>query len=250
MVQERQGETNKMRTLRIAVAITLFSVVCAFAQSGEEKTDSPEIVVNPDFATMGTVFYVDDPAHNDQVTFKSSAPLEDIVGTTNTITGYLVFDPANPTKGGRGELSVPVASIETGIPMRDGHMQGKGWLDAEAYPNITLTITDVKDVKEVKTSDAFQTYDVTLVGDFSIKGTSKSMKIPGRVTYLKESEETKKKMQGNLLAARATFDLKLADFGITGPEGAGLIGTKVGESVSIEVNLMGTTVKPESKSKS
>lgn len=238
-----------MRPIRITLAIALLSAISAFGQSDTGTMAPPEIKVNPEFAKMGTVFYVDDPAHRDWVTFKSSAPLEDIVGTTNMITGYLVFDHANPTAGGRAELSVPVASIKTGIPMRDGHLQSKGWLDAETYPDIKLTITNVKDVKEVKVSDGFQTYDVMLVGDFSIKGKSKTMEIPGRVTYLKQSEETMKKMDGDLLAARATFDITLADFGITGPEGAGLIGTKVGEKVTIDVSVMGTTVRPGTKPK-
>lgn len=239
-----------MKSIRIALSVVLLSAMTAFGQSDMDKVDRPEIMVNSEFAKMGTVFYVNDLRHRDWVTFKSYAPLEDMVGTSSVIAGYLVFDPANPTKGGRGEINVPVASIATGIPMRDGHMQSAGWLDAEQYPNITLTITDVKDVKEVKASDAFQTYDLVLVGDFMIKGASKAMEIPGRVTYLKESDETKKKMPGDLLAARATFDLTLADFGITGPEGMGIIGSKVGESVTIDVSIMGTTVKPETKEKS
>lgn len=239
-----------MKAIRIALGIALLSAVTAFGQSDMGKMDSPEIKVNPEFAKVGTVFYVNDQRNRDWVTFKSYAPLEDIVGTSTEIYGYLVFDPANPTSGGRGEISVPVASIETGIPMRDGHMQGAAWLDAENYPELTLTITNVKDVEEVKSSDAYQTYDVVLVGDFTIKGNSRTMEIPGRVTYLKESEETQRKMPGDLLAARASFDLTLADFDVTGPEGAGLIGSKVGEKVTIDVSLMGTTVKPQKKEKS
>jgi polyisoprenoid-binding protein YceI len=239
-----------MRITRIILAIALLAAATAFGQSDSGQTAKPEIKVNPEFAKMGTVFYVDDPAHRNWVTFKSSAPLEDIVGTSNTITGYLVFDPDKPTKGGRGELSVPVASLKTGIPLRDSHLLGKAWFDAETYPGIKLTITDVKGVKEVKVSGGFQTYDVTLAGEFTMRGKSKKMEIPGRVTYLKESEETKKKMEGNLLAARATFEITLADFGIVGPEGAGLIGSKVGESVSVEVSIMGTTNAPGMKSKS
>ena len=239
-----------MRTARLAVGIALLSAVTVFGQSDSGNTGKPEIKVNPEFAKLGTVFYVDDPAHRDWVTFKSSAPLEDIVGTSNTITGYLVFDPLKPADGGRGELRVPVASLKTGIPLRDGHLQGKPWFDAEAYPDIMLTISDVKGISEVKSSTDYQTYDLTLVGEISIRGKSKSMEIPGRLTYLKESEETKKKMNGDLLAARATFQITLADFGIVGPEGAGLIGTKVGKSVTVEVSIMGTTQAPGAKSDS
>ena len=249
-VKRANGGEGPMRITRIALAIALLLTGTAFGQSDSAKTAKPEIKVNPEFAKMGTVFYVDDPAHRDWVTFKSSAPLEDIVGTSNTITGYLVFDPQNPANGGRGELSVPVASLKTGIPLRDGHLLGKAWFDAETYPDIKLTITDVKGVKELKASGGFQTYDVTLVGEFSIRGKAKKMEIPGRLTYLKESEETKKKMGGDLLAARATFSIILADFGIMGPEGADLIGSKVGESVSVDVSIMGTTQTPGKKSDS
>lgn len=235
-----------MKTAHVILVVTVFalSATVAFGQKDPGGKEAM-IAVNPDFASVGTVFYVNDPAGRDWVTFKSTAPLEDIVGTTTEITGYLVFDPDNPTKGGKGELHVPVASLNTGIPLRDNHLQGGVWLDAENHPHLSLTITDVRNVKEVKSSDNFQTYGVELVGELTIKGKSRDIEIPGRVTYLKETEQTRQKMAGNLLAARAEFDIKLADYSITGPPGAGLIGTKVGESVSVEVSIMGTTHHPE-----
>jgi polyisoprenoid-binding protein YceI len=241
-----EGGKQPMKTLRAIplIAVLALTATTAFGQ-GKSGGKMAMIKVNPEFAKAGTVFYVGDPRGRDNVTFKSEAPLEDIVGTSHTISGYLVFDPANPTKGGKGELQVPVASLNTGIPMRDGHLQGEAWLDAEQHPMLTLMINDVKNVKEVKSSDEYQTYDVTIVGDLTIKGKSQTMEIPGRVTYLKESESTKRKMAGDLLAARAQFDIKLADFGVTGPPNAGLIGSKVGESVTIDVSVMGTTKAPE-----
>ena len=63
----------------------------------------------------GQVFSVEDPMGRNTVTFKSTAPLEDIVGTSNQITGQLAFDPNNPNAGGHGELVVPVKSLESMI---------------------------------------------------------------------------------------------------------------------------------------
>ncbi len=51
----------------------------------------------------GTVFHVNDPMGRNSVTFKSRAPLEDIIGTTNQITGYINFDPQDWDKGGHGK---------------------------------------------------------------------------------------------------------------------------------------------------
>ena len=62
--------------------------------------------VNPCHAKFGTVFHIADAMGRNQVTFSSQAPLEDIVGTTNQIVGYLVFDPDKPRHGVRGHFKV------------------------------------------------------------------------------------------------------------------------------------------------
>jgi len=188
-----------------------------------------------------TSFNVEDPMKRNTVTFKSMAPLEDIIGTSNEISGTLNFDAAKPEAGGSGMLSVPVASLDTGIPLRDEHLANDQWLNAARYPNITFKIVDVKDVTPVKVSDEAKTFDVVAVGDFSLKGKTKRMSVPARITWLKETEATKKRQPGDLLAARATFDLTLADFGVTGPAGMDVIGSKVGESVTIEFSVVAST---------
>ncbi len=189
----------------------------------------------------GIVFEVEDPMNRNSVTFKSSAPLEDIVGISNRVTGQLVFDPAHPEKGSHGELSVPVASLDTGIPLRDEHMAGADWLNAQTHPNITFKIVELRDVESVKSTADAKTFDVTAVGDFSLNGVTKRLSVPARITYLKESEATKQRLPGDLLAVRTTFDLALADFGITGPKGMDLIGSKVGERVEVELTVVASS---------
>jgi polyisoprenoid-binding protein YceI len=189
----------------------------------------------------GTVFHFNDQMSRNTVTFKSEAPLEDIIGTTNQINGYFSFDPKNPEKGGHGEFEVPVISLNTGIPLRDEHLRSADWLDANAYSNIKLKVKQVKNMKPVKVNNEVATYDIILVADFSLHGKTKTLEIPGRITYMKESKMTKTKMPGDLLAARANFDVQLSDYGVRGPAGKGLIGTKVGEVISLEVSLTGTS---------
>ena len=186
----------------------------------------------------GRVFLIDDAVGRNSVTFKSNAPLEDIVGTSNKLTGMLVFDPSHPETGGHGEISVPVASLNTGIPVRDEHLAGADWLNAEKNPNISFKITEIKDLKSVKSTAGAKTFDLTAVGDFSLNGKTKRLSAPVRITYLKESEATKMRQPGDLLAARASFEVALADFGITGPAGMDLIGSKIGKTIEIELSLV------------
>jgi len=189
------------------------------------------------------MFYVNDPAGRNAVVFKSEAPLEDIVGTTGNISGYMAFDPTNPNAGGSGKFTVPVASLDSGIPLRDEHIQGEAWLNAAAYPMIVLSIDELKDITEVKKTDEAQTYDVVAVGTFTLHGVTNDVEVPGRITFLKESEATSKRLPGHILAARSEFTVALEDYGITGAPG--IVGSKVGETIDIEVSIMGSTGSEE-----
>lgn len=207
------------------------------ALSANAQTKNP---CNP-CSKSGTVFHFKDAMGRNTVTFKSQAPLEDIIGTTNQISGKIAFDPQHPEKGARGEFIVPVASLNTGIPLRDEHLRGADWLDASAYSNIKLEIKEVRNLKAVKVSSESATYDAILLADFTLRGQTKRLEFPARITYLKESALTKSKLPGDLLAARASFDLNLSEFGVTGPKGMDIIGTKVGETIAVEVSLVGST---------
>jgi polyisoprenoid-binding protein YceI len=217
---------KKIYVFTLSLAILLVSVVSLSAQQKPDATDGKD------------KFYVNDPVKRNTVTFKSTAPLEDIVGTTNEVTGYLNFDPDHPQKGGQGELKVAVSSLNTGIPTRDEHLVSKDWMDAESYPHIVLKINELKSVNEVSSNESSATYDITASGEISIKGKTKKIEFPGRITFLKESEKTKSRMPGDLLAARAELEVSLADFGISGPKGMDIIGSKVGETITIEASLM------------
>ncbi|MBD3257281.1 hypothetical protein GF377_02520 [candidate division GN15 bacterium] len=226
-----------IQTIALGLALMLGLTVAASAQHNPCNPCGGKSMVSD-----ATVFHVDDPMKRNSVTFKSTAPLEDIVGTSNQITGYLSFNPFQPKKGGHGKLIVPVTSLNTGIPLRDEHLAGADWLNAERNGDIVFEITDVEDIGVVTSSSGAKTFDVTAVGDFSLNGVTKRLSVPARVTWLKESENTQSRLPGDLLAVRASFDVTLADYGITGPKGMDLIGNKVGQSVEVVLSLVGSSV--------
>jgi polyisoprenoid-binding protein YceI len=230
-LRRRRINMRGFRILSLSIIIILAFSSIGFSQAKQADMNSKQ----------GMTFYVNDPVGRNSVTFTSTAPLEDIVGTTSDITGYMVFDPANPDKGGHGEFQVSVASINTGVPNRNEHMKGETWLDAQKYPYIKLKISNVKEIKKTKETESSVTYDVVADGEIIIKGKTQPIEVPGRITYLQESEATQKRLPGNLLAARASFNVRLADFGIPGEKAMSLIGSKVGENITIDVRIMGST---------
>ena len=191
-----------------------------------------------------TIYHIDDPRGRNVVSFKSEAPLEDMVGTSPVVNGDIRFDAAKPETTS-GQVIVPVKDLKTGIPLRDEHMMGEAWLDAAKHPEIKFVIKSAKDAKLTKETADFKTWDIVLVGDFTLKGITKEMEIPARLTWLKQTEATQKRRAGDLLALRAAWQVKLSDFDIKGM--GDTIGTKISEVIDCEVSFVAGTEKIEAK---
>ncbi len=75
-------------------------------------------------------------------------------------------------------------------------------------------------------------------GDFTLHGVTKQMTVPVTLTYLEESDKTKTRAPGDLLLLQTKFAIALADYQVKGT--GGLIGSKVGESIEIDVSIVGS----------
>ena len=137
-----------------AMAVALAAPVAAEVAPRSESMMT--LVVPEAHAKMGTVYYTKYPPQSAQVTFTSNAPLERIIGTSNGVVGYFVADVQGGKPTGRieaGAFRLPVKSFDSGIPMRNGHMQGGYFFDAEGHPEITVAITGSRDARLVKESE-------------------------------------------------------------------------------------------------
>ena len=121
-----------------------------------------------------------DPKGINNAGFKLDAPLEAINGSASGISGTVTFDPANPGAT-KGKIVVATASLMLPNPMQKQHMLSDKWLDAAKYPEITF---ETKEFKNVQTTGDTTTADVT--GTFTLKGVSKELTAPVKLTYLKD----------------------------------------------------------------
>jgi polyisoprenoid-binding protein YceI len=184
-------------------------------------------------------FYADSRAGNSQVTITSESTLEDFTCVCNKVAGKCELDPRR-IESLSGQFSIKVEDIRTGIELRDQHLRGPEWLDANRYPTVVVKIDKAEEVKRTSGSAA----SLVLVGTCTLHGRSRPVRIPATLAYLDETPETMKRVKGDILRIRANFDVKLADYGITGPAGTGTIGLKVGETVGIKVTVFGSTERP------
>jgi polyisoprenoid-binding protein YceI len=171
-----------------------------------------------------------DPKGVNNAVFKLDAPLEAIQGSANGITGTVTFDPEKPALT-KGKIAVSASSLHVPNPMMNGHLHGNQWMDAEKYPDITF---ETKELKNVKTTGDSTSADA--VGTLTIKGVTKEITAPVKLTYLKDKlGQRVPNMKGDLLVIRSTFIIKRTDFGIN----PGAPQDKVSDDIELALSVAG-----------
>ncbi len=225
----------------LALAAGLAAAPASLAADRTEK--GMTLVVPSEHASMGKVYYAL-VGKDAQVTFTSDAPLEHIKASSNKVVGYAVVKDGPTPSIVAAEFRLPIVSFDTGIGMRNEHLQGERWMDAKAHPDVVFTMSSFKDAKPEKEGEGFKTFGGTLVGKMTIKGVTKDMEIPAKVTFRPESAATKARAPGDLMAIRCAYTVKMSDFGIGVDDPAKKSG-KVADEVALETMLFLSTVSPE-----
>jgi polyisoprenoid-binding protein YceI len=178
---------------------------------------------------------LNDKVGKNQFVWVSAAPLENIKGSSEGVTGTLTLDPQDLSKI-RGTITTQSNTMKTGNDTRDHHLQSAEWIDATKYPTISFTIASISDVKiSGTTATGFAT------GNFTLHGVTKKIIVPFSLSYIVESDKTRQRAPGDLVMFAADFNISLKDFNITGTEG--VVGSKVGETIEIKAQLFGNAPK-------
>lgn len=175
-----------------------------------------------------------DPKGVNNATFKLDAPLEAISGSANGVSGTVKFDPADPSSLA-GKIVLAAKSLHVGNPVMLEHLHGDGWVDVAKHPEITF---EVGSVKNAKTDGAVTTADDT--GKFTLKGATKEITIPAKITTLKDKLKARGgNQEGDLLVIRSNFMVKRADFGIK----PGQAEDKVSNEIELTLSIAGASPK-------
>ncbi|MEI7034887.1 YceI family protein [Streptomyces pratensis] len=127
-------------------------------------TDAP--AVDPALAAL-TGTYTLDPAHSSIGFTVRHAMVTNVRGSFADHEGTLVldgFDPANSS----ASIDVRIASVDTGIADRDGHLVSGDFFDAETFPLMTFRSTQAEQLG----GDAYR-----ITGDLTIKDVTRPLSI-------------------------------------------------------------------------
>jgi polyisoprenoid-binding protein YceI len=173
-----------------------------------------------------------DPKGVNNAVFKLDGLLEAINGSANGVSGAVTFDPANPAAT-KGKIVITTASLHVPNPIMDGHLHSDQWLDAAKHPEIAF---NANALKNVNTTGDVTTADAT--GTMMIKGVSKELTVPVKLTYLKDKLGQRVPGQdGDLLVIRANFNIKRSDFGIN----PGAPQEKVSDTIELTLSIAGAS---------
>jgi polyisoprenoid-binding protein YceI len=143
-------------------------------------------------------------------------------GSFPAFEGTATIDTADPAASSVS-LTIDVAGIDTGNADRDGHLRSGDFFDAEQYPTITFTSTEV--VREDES-----TWQIT--GDLTIKDVTKP------VTIEFESTGSARDPFGNLrVGFEGATTINRKDWGLTWNAALETGGVLVSEKVKLEFDV-------------
>ena len=146
-----------------------------------------------------------------------------VKGRFNSFNGAITFDPNDFTTGSV-EVTIDVASINTGVDQRDAHLRTSDFFEVEKYPTITFRSTRVEHVDE----DEYHLY-----GDLTMRGITKQVRLD--VTHEGQIKDPMGATQR--VGFTATTNLLRKDFGLTYGAVLETGGVALGDKVKVEVHL-------------
>lgn len=163
------------------------------------------------------------------VTFNSNAPVELIEGHTDKLKGSIsLSEDLNFNKDFSAEFNVDLASIDTGIALRNEHMRDN-FLQTAKFPEAVFKVSKVTGDHEA----FLQGKPVSVVADGSvtIHGVTLEQEVPVTVTL-------KRKGSKSSLIFTGKFPVRLEDYKIQRPE---VVFQKLADTVFVTVSATATS---------
>jgi polyisoprenoid-binding protein YceI len=161
-----------------------------------------------------------DKTHS-ELSFRVRHLVSRVSGTFLDWDGAITADPAN-WNGGSVAVAIRTASITTNNERRDTHLKSPDFFDAATYPEISFKSTSVKVDGET----------ITLVGDLTMRGVTKSITMTGSYNGIQPGDKGRDRV-----GFEVSTKINRLDYGVKynrTVEGGGML---LGDEVTIQVTV-------------
>lgn len=148
--------------------------------------------------------------------------ISNVKGQFTELSGDADYDPAKP-EAARVSVSIDVASIHTRDHKRDAHLRSGDFFDVEKFPKMTFESKSL-----ASKGDGFE-----LVGDLTIRGTTKSVAVQIEEITVEHGDPWGNRRVG----ATASAKIKRSDFGMTWNAALEAGGVVVSDEIKIHLDV-------------
>lgn len=149
-------------------------------------------------AGAGSVWAAPYTAAQGRATFEHRVLIVNVRGTVEGVTASVQLDP-NDLAATRGQVSVPLTNLRTGIGLRDDHARGESALNTARFPNAVFVLGSLTGGKLTEG----QTLSTTASGQFTLRGVTKTISVPVKAT-----------LTGGQVRVATQFRFNPHDFGV------------------------------------
>ncbi|MFI2368822.1 YceI family protein [Streptomyces sp. NPDC018833] len=135
-------------------------------RNNESATATAVATVDPALAALSGDYTID-PAHSSIGFTVRHAMVTNVRGGFGSYEGALSLDGIDPSRSS-ASIDVDIASVDTGIADRDGHLRSGDFFDAEKFPKMTFRSTAAEQLG----GDRYR-----ITGDLTIKDVTRPLSI-------------------------------------------------------------------------
>ncbi|MBC8366521.1 YceI family protein [bacterium] len=169
-------------------------------------------------------FFIEAGEEN-SLTFYSKAPMESFEGSTDQIVGKVSADLADLSAGVLVEVQVDMASMDTGMKLRNKHMC-ENHLETEEFPQAVFRAERVLKAPSSPLLPGGNA-DFVLVGTMTLHGITREIEAPVSVRCIETDGQLS-------LQISSSFQITLSDYEIKRPK---FLVLKLNETQDVEIKL-------------
>lgn len=175
--------------------------------------------------SAASVYEIRPGGEGNLVLFRSKAPLETIEGTTRSVSGRIEADLESLGDSATFVVEVDLASIDTGIDLRNRHMR-ENHLHTDRFPAAIFRGGSIRGAPPAAIPPGGKA-SFTLAGEFTLHGVTRPLVVPIEIA----------RSRSDSLTIQASFDVLLSDFQIPRPE---FLVMRLDEKQRLEIRLAAT----------
>lgn len=216
-----------LRRGAVALAIGLSAVALPVASwAADAPAQAPQAYKHLDASPAGS--YTIDPDHTGVQFSIGHAGVGLFTGVFRKVTGTYTFDPKNP-KADKADITIPVSSLDTFLPMRDKDLLAAAFFDAENHPDIHFVSTSYTP-KGARNG--------LLHGNLTLRGVTKPVTFKVHLEGAGDVAYLPKPWGGYLTGFTAETTIDRTDFGMSA------YASGLGHKVHIRVQVEGVRTAP------